>query len=53
MNALAVSADGSTLYIGGKFDAVNGVTAKNFAAVSTSTGAVTPASAHVQDNRCT
>jgi hypothetical protein len=41
-----VSADGSTLFIGGKFDAVNGVPAANFAAVSTSTGEVLPQFSH-------
>jgi hypothetical protein len=40
VRALAVSADGSALYIGGKFDTVGGQPHKNFAAVDTTTGAV-------------
>ena len=51
VNALGVSADGSTLYIGGKFDLINGTPAKNFAAVSTSTGAVDPAFSHAFGNQ--
>jgi WD40 repeat protein len=51
VNALAVSADGSTLFIGGKFDAVNGVPAANFAAVSTATGEVIPAFSHTFANQ--
>ena len=51
VNALAVSADGSTLFIGGKFDAVNGVPAANFAAVSTSTGEVLPQFSHTFTNQ--
>jgi trimeric autotransporter adhesin len=46
VNALGVSADGSTLYIGGKFDMIGSTPVKNFAAVSTSTGAVIPAFTH-------
>jgi len=51
VNALGVSADGSTLYIGGKFDFINGTPVKNFAAVSTSTGAVDPAFTHSFGNQ--
>jgi Domain of unknown function (DUF5122) beta-propeller len=51
VNALGVSADGSTLYIGGKFDFINGVPVKNFAAVSTATGAVNPAFTHAFGNQ--
>jgi hypothetical protein len=51
VNALGVSADGSTLYIGGKFDFINGTPVKNFAAVSTSTGAVDPAFTHAFGNQ--
>lgn len=40
VRALAVSADGSTLYIGGKFDTVDGQLRKNFAAVSTADGSL-------------
>ena len=40
VRALAVSADGSVLYIGGKFDTVGGQPHKNFAAVDTTTGTV-------------
>ncbi len=38
VNALAVSTDGSTLYVGGSFDTVDGQLRKNFAAVDTATG---------------
>jgi len=38
VQALAVSADGSTLYIGGKFDTVDGQPRQNLAAVDTATG---------------
>jgi IPT/TIG domain len=38
VEALAVSADGQTLYLGGKFDAVNGEPRQNFAAVDAATG---------------
>jgi beta-propeller uncharacterized protein DUF5122 len=51
VNALGVSPDGSTLYIGGKFDFINGTPVKNFAAVSTSTGAVDPAFTHAFGNQ--
>jgi len=51
VNALGVSADGSTLYIGGKFDFINGIPVKNFAAVSTTTGAVDPAFTHAFGNQ--
>ena len=37
---IAVSPDGGTLYVGGLFDAINGVPLDNLAAVSTATGAV-------------
>ena len=40
VNALGVSPDGSTLYIGGKFDSVDGQPVSNLAAVSTATGDV-------------
>jgi IPT/TIG domain/Domain of unknown function (DUF5122) beta-propeller len=40
VNALAVSADGSTLYIGGQFDTVDGQPTLNFAAVDATTGAL-------------
>jgi hypothetical protein len=40
VDALAVSADGSTLFLGGKFDTVNGQPRQNFAAVDTATGTV-------------
>src|SRR5262245_3280922 len=40
VNALAVSADGSTLYIGGQFDTVDGQPTVNFAAVDATTGAL-------------
>jgi beta-propeller uncharacterized protein DUF5122 len=40
VRALAVSGDGSVLYVGGTFNAVDGVTVKNFAAVSTSDGSL-------------
>lgn len=42
VDALAVSTDGSTLYIGGKFDTVDGQPRQNFAAVDTTTGALNP-----------
>jgi hypothetical protein len=38
VDALAVSTDGSTLFIGGKFDTVDGQSRQNFAAVDTATG---------------
>src|SRR4029079_18414353 len=40
VNGLAVSADGSTLYIGGQFDTVDGQPTLNFAAVDATTGAL-------------
>ena len=40
--ALALSADGSVLYLGGKFSYVNGVAHKNLAAVSTADGRLVP-----------
>jgi hypothetical protein len=40
IRSLAVSPDGSTLYVGGRFDTINGVAVDNFAALSTDTGAV-------------
>jgi hypothetical protein len=42
VDSLAVSPDGSTVYIGGKFDTVNGVAHKRFAAVSATTGQLDP-----------
>ncbi len=42
VGALAVSTDGSTLYIGGTFDTVDGQPRENFAAVDTATGALNP-----------
>lgn len=42
VRALAVSNDGSTLYLGGKFDTVNGELHKNLAAVSTADGSLIP-----------
>jgi WD40 repeat protein len=51
VNALGVSADGSTLYIGGKFDFIGATPVKNFAAVSTSTGDVIPAFTHTFGNQ--
>jgi hypothetical protein len=38
VQALAVSTDGSTLYIGGKFDTIDGQPRLNFGAVDTATG---------------
>lgn len=40
VDSVALSADCSTAYLGGKFTAIGGVATKNIAAVSTSTGAV-------------
>jgi hypothetical protein len=40
VRALAVSSDGATLYVGGKFDTVGGQPHKSFAAVDAITGAV-------------
>lgn len=37
IRALEVSSDGSTLYVGGRFDAVNGAAALNFAAIALGT----------------
>ncbi len=42
VDALAVSPDGSTLYVGGTFDTVDGQPRTNFAAVDTATGALDP-----------
>jgi PKD repeat protein len=41
VRALAASADGSTLYVGGQFTTVNGVTRNRIAAFNTATGALT------------
>lgn len=40
VRALEVSADGSTLYVGGRFDTVDGTSVSNLAAVDTSAGQV-------------
>src|SRR5918911_1487865 len=40
VRALAVSADGSMLFVGGTFNAVDGVAVKNFAVVSPSDGSL-------------
>ena len=40
VRALAVSADGSMLYVGGTFNAVDGVAVKNYAVVSTADGSL-------------
>jgi hypothetical protein len=40
VDALAASSDGTTLYVGGDFTVVGGLTRRHLAAVSTSTGAV-------------
>ena len=40
VRALLVSSDGSMLYVGGTFNAVDGVTVKNFAVVSTTDGSL-------------
>lgn len=42
VEALAVSADGATVFIGGTFTTVNGVARANLAAVDSTTGAVIP-----------
>ncbi len=42
VNTIALSADCSTAYIGGQFTTVGGATAKNIAAISTTTGALVP-----------
>jgi hypothetical protein len=42
VRALAVSPDGGTLFLGGHFDAVNGIARRNVAAIDTATGAVKP-----------
>ena len=46
MRALAVSGDGSVLYVGGNFDAVDGVPVTNFAAISTVDGSLIPGFQH-------
>jgi hypothetical protein len=40
VRALDVSADGTRLYVGGKFDLLDGATVSNFGAVDTATGAL-------------
>jgi IPT/TIG domain/Domain of unknown function (DUF5122) beta-propeller len=40
VSALALSSDGTTLYLGGQFDTVDGQPASNFAAVDATTGAL-------------
>lgn len=42
VRAMALSPDGSRLYIGGRFDAVDGVAARNVAAIDTSDGSLDP-----------
>src|SRR5690349_15132044 len=42
VNTIALSSDCSTAYIGGQFTTVGGATAKNIAAVDTTTGALVP-----------
>jgi len=42
VRALTVSNDGSMLFVGGTFNAVDGVTVKNFAVVSTADGSLIP-----------
>ena len=42
VRALAVSADGSTLYVGGQFTTINGSNRFRLAAFNISTGALTP-----------
>ena len=49
VRALAVSADGSMLYVGGTFNAVDGVVVKNFAVVSTTDGSLIPGFQHKFD----
>lgn len=46
VNSIAVSADCSTVYLGGSFTSVGGVAVKNIAAVNASTGAVISTFAH-------
>jgi hypothetical protein len=46
VRALAVSADGSMLFVGGTFNAVDGVVVKNFAVVSTADGSLIPGFQH-------
>jgi hypothetical protein len=51
VNALAVSSDGSTLYIGGSFDTVDGQPRQNFAAVDTATGTRVDPSVNIAPNK--
>jgi hypothetical protein len=46
VNSIALSADCSTAYLGGKFTSIGGTAVKNIAAVSTSTGAVNTSFGH-------
>ena len=46
VNGVTFSPDCATAYLGGKFSTVGGVSAKNLAAVSTSTGALIPGFGH-------
>ena len=46
VNSIAFSPDCSTAYLGGKFTSIGGVSVKNIAAVSTSTGAVITSFGH-------
>ncbi len=51
VDAIALSGDCSTAYLGGTFTSVGGTAVKNIAAVSTSTSAVLPAFAHSAGGR--
>ena len=51
VDSVALSADCSTAYLGGKFTAINGTAVQNIAAVSTSTGNVLSTFAHSAGGR--